>query len=92
MKVKIYRPSKNVMQSGKAKTKKWLLEFESENTKFIDPIMGWTGNSDMKQELKLWFASSEEAVEYAKNKKLNYRVIEPKQAQLKKQIYANNFI
>lgn len=91
MSVKIYRPTKNAMQSGKANTKKWLLEFDAENTRFIEPIMGWTGNSDTRQQLKLTFDTMEQAVAYAKRKNLVYRVIEPKKAALHLQAYSDNF-
>lgn len=91
MKVKIYRPTKNAMQSGKQNIKKWVVEYISHNTRFIEPLMGWTGNTDTKAQLKLKFDTKEEAIEYAKRKKLDFEVIEPKQPKTKIQAYADNF-
>ena len=79
------------MQSGTGNTKKWRLEFDQENTRFIDPIMGWTGNSDMNQELSLSFDTEEEAVAYAKKKEYDYRVIPPKNRKKIIKSYAGNF-
>jgi hypothetical protein len=66
MRARIYRPAKNAMQSGKARTKQWLLEYEPETARTIDPLMGWTSSRDMRQQLCLEFDTAEEAVAYAK--------------------------
>jgi hypothetical protein len=75
----IFKPSKSATQSGTAKTKHWMLEYLPENSREIDPVMGWTGNSDMHQsQIKLKFDSKEEALEYAKlNGVFVQEVIEP---------------
>ena len=65
------------MQSGLGKTGKWLLEFKTANpTK--NPLMGWESSSDTYTELKLEFSSKELAINYAKKKKIDYELIEPK--------------
>jgi hypothetical protein len=92
MKVKIYKPAKNAMQSGKANTKKWLLEFCQKKTRFIEPIMGWTGNSDTKPQIHLAFDTKEEAIAYAKRNDLEYTVVLPEQPKIKIQAYSDNFI
>lgn len=92
MTVKIYKPTKNAMQSGKANIKKWLLEYEKEDTRFIDPIMGWTGNSDTKSQIRLKFDCEEDAVAYAKRNGLQYKVIEPKKPSVKIQSYASTLM
>jgi hypothetical protein len=92
MVAKIYKPVKTAMQSGKGNTKKWLLEYEAENSRTIDPIMGWVGNSDPKAQLKLRFASAAEAEKYAQAHKIAYIIIQPKTSKLKKQAYAANFL
>src|SRR5258708_23444618 len=61
---RIFKPAKNAMQSGTAKTKEWQLDFEPEQPSGIEPLMGWTSSSDMKQELSLRFHIKEEAVPY----------------------------
>ena len=66
-KAKIYIPSKTAMQSGRGKTKKWLLVYESEQN-FMDPLMGWESSTDTLQEIKIEFETKEQAVEYAKKK------------------------
>ena len=66
MQAKIYQPTKSAMQSGMGNVKKWLLEYEShKNDRFIENIMGWTASKDMTQEIKLSFASKEEAIKGA---------------------------
>jgi hypothetical protein len=76
-KAKIYIPNKSPMQSGDGKTDKWLLEFETKDpTK--NPLMGWESSSDTLTELRLEFSTKDLAVNYAKKKKIQYEIIEPK--------------
>lgn len=90
---RIYKPSKTAMQSGKGKTNSWVLEFIPENTRTIDPVMGWTGSSDMKStEVKLKFSTKEEALEYAKVNGISFELIEPKQSTIKVNSYSKNFL
>ena len=88
---KIYSPSKSAMQSGLGKSNKWILEFETKDpTK--NPLMGWESSSDTYTELKLEFSSKELAVNYAKKKKINFEIIEPKKRKIVKKSYADNFL
>ena len=80
MSAKIYRPAKTAMQSGKAKTNLWVLEFDQEKPRTIDPIMGYTSSGDMKQQLRLTFENAEQAIAYAERNGIEYRVIAPKEA------------
>ena len=91
MTAKIYRPARTAMQSGVAKTKDWLLEFEQEQPRSIEPLMGWTSSGDMRQQLKLRFATREEAVAYAQKNGIAYQVFEPKDASPKVLSYSDNF-
>ncbi|MCQ2004118.1 ETC complex I subunit [Rhizobium sp. NRK18] len=91
MSAKIYRPAKTAMQSGKAKTHLWVLEFDQSVARKIDPIMGYTSSSDMLQQVKLTFETQEEAEAYAKRKGIEYRVIQPKEATRKSLSYTDNF-
>ncbi len=73
MTARIYKPARNAMQSGTAKTKLWLLEYEPEAPRMVEPLMGWTSSTDMKSQIKLRFPTKEEAIAYcdilkAKNK------------------------
>jgi hypothetical protein len=87
----IYIPNKNPMQSGMAKSNKWVLEFITKDpTK--NPLMGWESSSDTLSELKLEFSSKELAINYAKKKKIDFELIEPKKRKIVKKSYAENFL
>ena len=87
----IYIPNKNAMQSGMGKNNKWILEFITKDpTK--NPLMGWESSSDTLTELKLEFPSKELAINYAKKKKIDFELIEPKKRKTVKKSYANNFL
>ena len=87
----IYIPNKNPMQSGLAKNNKWILEFKTEDpTK--NPLMGWESSSDTYSELKLEFSTKNLAIEYAKKKKIDFEVIEPKKRKIVKKSYTDNFL
>ena len=87
----IYIPNKNPMQSGTAKKNIWILEFKTQNPT-INPLMGWESSSDTLSELKLEFSSKELAINYAKKKKIDFEVIEPKKRKTVKKSYADNFL
>ncbi len=92
MKVRIYRPTKSAMQSGKNNMKKWLLvPVEQEKLRSVNPLMGWTSVDSTESQLKLSFTSKEAAIEYAKSKKFDYVVEEPQVSSIKKKSYAANF-
>ncbi|HZG31601.1 ETC complex I subunit conserved region [Ensifer adhaerens] len=91
MSAKIYRPAKTAMQSGKAKTHLWVLEFDQQAPRVIDPLMGYTGSGDMQQQVKLSFETREAAEAYAKANGIAFRVIEPKEATRKAVSYSDNF-
>ena len=79
------------MQSGFGKDGKWILEFKTKDPT-INPLMGWESSSDTLTELKLEFSSKELAINYAKKKKINYDLIEPKKRRVVKKSYADNFL
>ncbi len=91
MAARIYRPAKTAMQSGAAKDKRWLLEFEPAQAREIDPLMGWTSSSDMRQQVKLWFGSQEEAVAYASRNGIESVVDNPKTSKRRPMAYSDNF-
>ena len=91
MRARIYQPAKNAMQSGKARTKLWVLEYEPETARGIDPLMGWTSSSDMRQQLCLEFDSAGEAVAYAEKHAIPYQVFEPHLPSTKPKSYEDNF-
>ena len=91
MTAKIYRPAKNAMQSGTGNSQHWVLEYTPAAGKTIDPVMGWTGSSDMNGQLRMSFDTLEGAKGYADRHKIQY-VIKPDQRKKKHiQSYADNF-
>ena len=90
-KAKIYIPNKNPMQSGVGKSDKWILEYITKNPT-INPLMGWESSSDTLTELKLEFSSKDLAINYAKKKKIDFELIEPKKRKVVKKSYADNFL
>ena len=91
MAARIYKPSKTAMQSGQANTKAWVLDFEPEKPREIEPLMGWTSSGDMRQQLRLRFASKEEAVAYCERHGMAYQVVEAKPAGRRAMSYSDNF-
>jgi hypothetical protein len=93
MRARIYRPARNAMQSGTARTKHWVLEFQQGETRVQDPLMGWTGSGDTQAQVKLRFASQAEAEAYAKAQSIDYVVTQPKSraAIIRKNGYGENF-
>ncbi|TKT81388.1 ETC complex I subunit [Aquamicrobium sp. LC103] len=91
MSARIYSPAKTAMQSGKAKTGYWVLDFDPELPRTIDPLMGYTSSGDMKSQIRLTFETKEEAIAYADKNGIAYRVEEPKEARRRQISYADNF-
>jgi hypothetical protein len=91
MRARIYQPAKNAMQSGRARTKQWVLDFEPETAREIDPLMGWTSSNDMRQQVQIEFATRDEAVAYADAHAIPYQVFEPHKPAAKAKSYADNF-
>lgn len=91
MTARIYRPAKTAMQSGTAKTKEWLLDYEPEQPRVVEPLMGWTSSGDMKQQVRLRFETKDEAVAYCERHGIAYQVFEDNQPSQRTMAYADNF-
>ena len=78
------------MQSGLAKTNKWIVEFKTKDSG-VDPLMGWESSTDTLTELKLEFSTKELAIDYAKKNKIDFELIEPQKRKIVKKSYADNF-
>ena len=91
MLARIYKPARTAMQSGTAKTKEWVLEYEPEAPRAVEPLMGWTSSSDMKRQVRLRFATREEAVAYAERHGIAYQLFEPQEPARRSMAYADNF-
>ena len=90
-KAKIYQPSKTAMQSGKARTKFWVLEFEKSNSS-KDFVMGWTASSNTNEQVKLKFETQEQAIKYAEQNNIQFVLIATKPNKLIIKAYADNFL
>ena len=89
--VRIYQRPKNAMSSGRARTGQWLLEFEPGEAKRPDPLTGWAGSGDTREQVKLTFTSSADAVAYAQQHGFDYTIVPAPERRLKLQAYADNF-
>jgi ETC complex I subunit-like protein len=91
MAARIYQPSRNVMQSGKANLQRWVLEFTSDLPKTAEPLMGWTTSADTKEQVRISFDSKETAIAYAEKHGIAYEIIEPSPKRQTPKSYADNF-
>jgi ETC complex I subunit conserved region len=87
----IFRPSKTAMQSGRGRTRSWVLEYAPATPRRADPLMGWASAQDTLNEVQLRFSTLEEAVAFAEKNGLDYTVIEPHNSIEKAKSYADNF-
>ncbi len=91
MLARIFRPAKSAMQSGRAASQHWVLEFEPSAAKVSDPLMGWTQTSDTLGQVRLQFDNSAEAVAYAQRHGIPFELEpETKRSRIIK-AYADNF-
>jgi len=91
MTIKIYVPAKTSMQSGRGKSKKWLAEYVSNSEKVKDTLMGWNSSLDTKSQIRLFFDTKDQAIEWAKKNNYQYFVQEAKRKKIKPKNYASNF-
>jgi hypothetical protein len=91
MVARIYKPARNAMQSGTAKTKQWVLEYEPEQPRVVEPLMGWTSSGDMKQQIRLQFDTKQDAIAYCERHGIACQVFEPQESARRTIAYADNF-
>ena len=91
MLARIYKPARNAMQSGKARSRHWVLEYEPQTPRGVEPLMGWTSSADMRQQIALDFETRDEAVAYAEKNGIEYQVFEPHAPTPKAKSYSDNF-
>lgn len=87
----IYRPSPNAMQSGRGKSKSWVLVYEPDKAKYIEPLMGYTGSAETQTQVRLAFDTLEEAETYARTNGIAYTVQPAHTAAPKRSNYSDNF-
>lgn len=93
MRARIYKPAKNAMTSGMAKTKNWVLEYAPGSAREVDPLMGWISSDDTQTQVRMRFASKEAALEYAEAHGIDAQVVEPHQRKhnIRPRGYGENF-
>ncbi len=91
MVARIYKPARNAMQSGTAKTKLWTLDYEPAQARQVEPLMGYTSSGDMNSQLRLHFDTKEEAIAYAERHGIAYQLQEPQEPARRKMAYSDNF-
>ena len=88
----IYRPARTATQSGRARTRHWVLEFEPLTPPAPDPLMGWIGSDDTLQQVRLSFPTKESALAFARKQGWSWTVVEPQRPRLLLKSYAQNFL
>ena len=91
MAARIYKPAKTAMQQGMAGTHDWVLEYEPRKPRTIEPLMGWTGSAETKPQVRMSFATKQEAVAFATRQGIAFRLEEPQKTTLRPKSYAENF-
>ena len=88
---RIYKPTKSTMQSGTARSREWILEFEPASARTPDPLTGWTSTTDLNGQVRLSFETSEQAVAYAQKHGIAFQMFEPHVRRTIIKAYADNF-
>ncbi len=89
--VRIFQPAKNAMQSGRAKTRSWIVEFAPSAAVKANPLMGWPGSNDTSRQVRLSFDSQDDAVAYARKHGLDFEVMPPRDRAVRARAYSDNF-
>jgi len=89
--VRIYRQAKTAMQSGRANTDRWVVEFEPEAAREVEPLMGWTSSADTRSQVRMRFDTEDEALAFAKRNGFMYTLETPKEHRVRPKAYADNF-
>ncbi len=88
---RIFKPAKTAMQSGMRNTRDWVLEWEPDEQRVPEPLMGWISSADTRGQVRMYFDSKDEAVAFAEKNKYAYRVHDPKPRHIRPKSYADNF-
>ena len=91
MSARIFQEPKNAMQSGRARTHRWVLEYAPAEARKADMLMGWAGSGDTQRQVRLTFASRDLAEAYARDHGIDVNVVSTPPRALKLQAYADNF-
>ena len=91
MLARIFKPAKNAMQQGNATSREWALEFVPDRPRTIEPLMGWTSSAETRLQVRINFATKEEAIAYATRQGIAFRLEEPQRTEVRPKSYAENF-
>lgn len=91
MAARIFQRAKSSMQSGRARAGEWILEFEPAEAKRPDPLTGWAGSGDTRDQIRLVFDTLAAARAYADANGIEARVVPASASTLKLKTYADNF-
>jgi ETC complex I subunit conserved region len=91
MAARLFQRSKNAMQSGRARSDEWILQFESHRRKRPDPLTGWSGGADTQEQVTIAFPDLDAAKRYAEKYGIDYHIVPPAERKMRIQSYADNF-
>lgn len=91
MTARIFQPARSSMTSGQGKTKHWVIEFPASSPRPLDPLMGWTGQTDTGSQVKIQFATKDAAVDYAQRHGIAFMIEEPQSRRHRPRGYGDNF-
>lgn len=91
MAARIFQRARNAMQSGKAHSDEWVLQFESHRPHEPDRLMGWSGGGDTQSQVTLTFPTCDAAKGYAERYGIAYHLVPTTTKKLRLQSYADNF-
>jgi hypothetical protein len=91
MVARIFRPAKTAMQSGKSNSQDWILAYDPQSARKVEPLMGYTSSSDMLSQIKLKFDTKELAIDYAERNGIEFQVSEPHEQSRRRVSYSDNF-
>jgi hypothetical protein len=91
MTARIYRPARTAMQSGKAKTREWVFEYEAKTARVPDPLMGWTSAAETTGQVRLTFETLDAALAHADRIGVTATVTTPHEPNRVLRSYSDNF-
>ncbi len=91
MLARIYRPARNAMQSGQAKSRDWVLEYDTAGSRRVEPLMGWISSTNTNSQVRMTFDNREDAIAFAQRQGIPFQVMEPREPRRVIKAYADNF-
>lgn len=92
MKVEIFQEVKSATQSGKGRSKKWVvMPIIDLSSKVCNPLMGWIGSNNPSAQLRFIFDSQEKATSFAKSKGYEYVIKDSIVKKIIPKSYSENF-